>query len=114
MTCQFSRNVSQSRWLIDDERMGEGSVQVLFLNLVIRSLIYFSTKYIWFSCKINLVVVFCKQKCASLRERCRCLTEDFYSLKISYNSGTSAFSYYHFCLLIAGGHWECGVSALQG
>ena len=26
---QYSRNVSQSRWIIDDERMGEASVEVL-------------------------------------------------------------------------------------
>ena len=25
---QYSRNVSQSRWIIDDERMGEASVEV--------------------------------------------------------------------------------------
>lgn len=34
MIWQFSRNISQSRWMIDDERMGEGSVQVgLFSSL---------------------------------------------------------------------------------
>lgn len=27
---QYSRNVSQSRWIIDDERMGEASVEVLY------------------------------------------------------------------------------------
>lgn len=26
---QYSRNVSQTRWIIDDERMGEASVEVL-------------------------------------------------------------------------------------
>jgi tRNA U54 and U55 pseudouridine synthase Pus10 len=26
---QFSRNVSQTRWIIDDERMGEASIEVL-------------------------------------------------------------------------------------
>lgn len=31
---KFSRNVSQSRWLIDDERMGEGSVQEVIGNVV--------------------------------------------------------------------------------
>ena len=34
---KYSRNVSQTRWMIDDERMGEASVDVLstFLILVI-------------------------------------------------------------------------------
>lgn len=26
---QYSRNVSQTRWIIDDERMGEASVEVI-------------------------------------------------------------------------------------
>jgi tRNA U54 and U55 pseudouridine synthase Pus10 len=30
---QYSRNISQSRWMIDDERMGEGSVQVSFCSV---------------------------------------------------------------------------------
>ena len=34
---KYSRNVSQTRWIIDDERMGEASVDILstFLILVI-------------------------------------------------------------------------------
>ncbi|KAG0598809.1 hypothetical protein M758_12G102100 [Ceratodon purpureus] len=31
---KFSRNISQSRWMIDDERMGEGSVQEVIGNVV--------------------------------------------------------------------------------
>lgn len=30
MILQYSRNVSQTRWIIDDERMGEASVEVIF------------------------------------------------------------------------------------
>jgi len=29
LSWQYSRNVSQTRWIIDDERMGEASVEVL-------------------------------------------------------------------------------------
>ena len=34
---KYSRNMSQTRWIIDDERMGEASVEVLstFLIMVI-------------------------------------------------------------------------------
>lgn len=31
---KFSRNLSQSRWLIDDERMGDGSVQEIIADIV--------------------------------------------------------------------------------
>lgn len=31
---KFSRNISQSRWMIDDERMGEGSVQEVIGNAI--------------------------------------------------------------------------------
>jgi tRNA pseudouridine synthase 10 len=31
---QYSRNISQSRWMIDDERMGEGSVQEVIGDVV--------------------------------------------------------------------------------
>lgn len=33
---QYSRNVSQTRWIIDDERMGEASVEVLFTTLLLQ------------------------------------------------------------------------------
>ena len=38
---KYSRNVSQTRWIIDDERMGEASIEVLstFLIMVIIILI---------------------------------------------------------------------------
>ena len=32
---KYSRNVSQTRWMIDDERMGEASVDVLSTFLII-------------------------------------------------------------------------------
>ena len=32
---KYSRNVSQTRWIIDDERMGEASVDVLSTFLII-------------------------------------------------------------------------------
>ena len=31
---KYSRNVSQTRWIIDDERMGEASVEVLSTFLI--------------------------------------------------------------------------------
>jgi tRNA pseudouridine synthase 10 len=31
---KYSRNISQSRWMIDDERMGEGSVQEVIGDVV--------------------------------------------------------------------------------
>ena len=31
---KYSRNVSQMRWIIDDERMGEASVEVLSISMI--------------------------------------------------------------------------------
>lgn len=36
LSWQYSRNVSQTRWIIDDERMGEASVEVLFTTLLLQ------------------------------------------------------------------------------
>lgn len=34
LSLQYSRNVSQTRWIIDDERMGEASVEVVHLVVI--------------------------------------------------------------------------------
>lgn len=34
---KFSRKVSQTRWIIDDERMGEASVEVVFYSNITQT-----------------------------------------------------------------------------
>ena len=38
---KYSRNVSQTRWIIDDERMGEASVEELFTFMIMVIIIPF-------------------------------------------------------------------------
>ena len=57
---QYSRNMSQTRWIIDDERMGELSVEVLstFLIMVIIILIEVVSMKQWVkNCQYNVLTL---------------------------------------------------------